>query len=155
MICGWCGSECDGVFHQQLSFQHIHPSLVHEGQSRVYHSRCVVASSTSSSVLAYLAQSSVWHSARVHKATLLQSPMSLTNGHLAPPLTCGCVNEASSVAITIIPHELCHTLLQHSSRVDAGVVDWIIVHYENKKSKRKKNGFTETRTQDPVCVRHM
>ena len=24
-----------------------------------------------------------------------------------------------------------------------------------KKEKAKKNGFTETRTQDPVCVRHM
>ena len=32
----------------------------------------------------------------------------------------------------------------------------VVLFMENsQKEKRKKNGFTETRTQDPVCVRHM
>ena len=44
------------VFHQQLSMQPMHPSLVLEGQSRVYHSRCVLVSSISLSVLACLAK---------------------------------------------------------------------------------------------------
>ena len=45
--------------------------------------------SSSTRFLSAQAQSSVEYSARVHKATLLESAMSLTNGQLRPPRSCG------------------------------------------------------------------
>ena len=118
--------------------------------------------SSNTRFLSAQAQSSVSHSAHAHKATLLESAMSLTNGQLTPPFKCGHVNVApSTMGHRLLPSPPFHmkpvTLLPntHSACVGVGSVDWRIVHYENKKSKRKKNGFTETRTQDPVCVRHM
>ena len=52
--------------------------------------------SSNTHVINTQAQSSVSHSAHVHKTTLLQSAMSLTNGKLTQPLTCGRANVVSS-----------------------------------------------------------
>ena len=52
---GWCGSECDGV-GVSCQRQLIYLSLVLEGQPRVYHSRCVLASLISLMVLTCLAK---------------------------------------------------------------------------------------------------
>ena len=45
--------------------------------------------SSNTRFLSAQAQSSVEESAQVHKATLLESAMSLTNGQLRPPWMCG------------------------------------------------------------------
>ena len=45
-----------GCFINSCQCLPMHPSLVLEGQSRVYHSQCVVASSISLSVMACLAK---------------------------------------------------------------------------------------------------
>ena len=59
--------------------------------------------SSSTRFLSAQAQSSVEYSACVHKATLLQSPMSLTNGLSVPPFTCGHAN--------VVPSTMGHRLL--------------------------------------------
>ena len=60
--------------------QHIHPSLVLEGQSRVSHSRCVVASSISLMVLACLAKCG--HCVRRSESGMALGMMSLQSAHL-------------------------------------------------------------------------
>ena len=52
--------------------------------------------SSSTRFLSAQAQSSVEYSACIHKATLLQSAMSLTNGQLRPPQSCGHASVAQS-----------------------------------------------------------
>ena len=52
--------------------------------------------SSSTRFLSAQAQSSVEYSARIHKATLLESAMSLTNGQLRPPQSCGRASVARS-----------------------------------------------------------
>ena len=60
--------------------QPIHPSLVLEGQSRVYHSQCILASSISLSVLACLAK--CWHCVRRSESGMALGMMSLQSSHL-------------------------------------------------------------------------
>ena len=76
------------------------------------------------------AQSSVSHSARIHKATLLESAMSLTNGQLTPPQLCGRASVArSTMGRRLLPsgsfHKNSVMLLfnRHSARVDAGAAE--------------------------------
>ena len=52
--------------------------------------------SSITSFISAQAQSSVEYSARVHKTTLLESAMSLTNGQLRPPRSCGRASVARS-----------------------------------------------------------
>ena len=63
--------------------------------------------SPSTRFLSAQAQSSVEYSARVHKATLLESAMSLTNGQLRLPFTCGHAN--------MVPSAMWHRLLPSAS----------------------------------------
>ena len=63
------------------------------GTSLIQHSRLECAQ----------AQSSVEYSARVHKATLLESAMSLTNVQLRPPRLCGRANVARSTMGRLLP----------------------------------------------------
>ena len=86
--------------------------------------------SSSTRFLSAQAQSSVEHNVHVHKATLLESAMSLTNGQLRPPQLCG----HASVAQSTMGH---HLLLlgsfhknsvmflsnRHSARVGAGAAE--------------------------------
>ena len=71
-------------FINSCQCQPIHPSLVIEGQSRVYHSRCVLASWISSSVLACLAKCG--HCVRRSESGMALGMMSLQSSHLT--LTC-------------------------------------------------------------------
>ncbi len=60
---GWCGGECDGVFHQQLSIS-AHPPIprVVEEQSSVYQSLCFVG--TSASLLVFRCSANSGHCTR-------------------------------------------------------------------------------------------
>ena len=58
--------------------------------------------SSSTRFLSAQAQFSVEYSARIHKATLLESAMSLTNGQLTPPRLCG----RASVALSTMGRRL-------------------------------------------------
>ena len=86
--------------------------------------------SSSTHFLSAQAQSSVEYSARVHKATLLESAMSLTNGQLTPPQLCGHANVAwSTMGLRLLPsgsfHKNCVMFLSntHSARDGAGAAD--------------------------------
>ena len=67
-------------FINSCQCQPMHSSLVFEGQSCVYHSRCVVASSTSLSALACLAKCG--HCVRRSESGMALGMMPLQNSHL-------------------------------------------------------------------------
>ena len=69
-----------GCFINSCQCQPMHPSLVLEGQSRVYHSRCVLASSISLSVLACFAKCG--HCVRRSESGMALVMMSLQSSHL-------------------------------------------------------------------------
>ena len=81
LIGGWCGSECDGVFHQQLSIP-AHPLVPRPlvAVTCVYHSRCVLASLISLMVLACLAKCG--HCVRRSESGMALEMMSLQSSHL-------------------------------------------------------------------------
>ena len=86
--------------------------------------------SSSTRFLSAQAQSSVEHSARIHKATLLESAMSLTNGQLRPPRSCGRASVArSTMGRRLLPsgsfHKNCVMFLsnRHSARDGAGAAE--------------------------------
>ena len=75
-------------------------------------------------------QSSVTHHACVHKATLLQSAMSLTNGQLRPPRLCGRASVArSTIGRRLLPSGSFHKNSvmflsnRHSARDGAGAAE--------------------------------
>ena len=80
LIGGWCGSECHGVFHQQLSMSAHAPVPCSWGQSCVYHSRRILASSISLMVLACLAKCG--HCVRRSESGMALGMMSLQSSHL-------------------------------------------------------------------------
>ena len=81
LIGGWCGSECHGVFHQQLSIP-AHPLVPRPlvAVTCVYHSRCVLASLISLMVLACLAKCG--HCVRRSESGIALGMMSLQTSHL-------------------------------------------------------------------------
>ena len=86
--------------------------------------------SSNTCFLSAQAQSSVEWSARVHKATLLESAMSLTNVQLRPPSMCGRASVArSTMGRRLLPsgpsHKNCVMFFsnRHSARVGAGAAE--------------------------------
>ena len=86
--------------------------------------------SSNTRFLSAQAQSSVEWSAQVHKATLLEPAMSLTNGQLRPPWMCGRASVArSTMGHRLLPsgpsHKNCVTFFssRHSACVGAGAAE--------------------------------
>ena len=85
---GWCGSECHGViFNNSRCQPHAPVPHVCEGQSRVYQSLCVDASSASHLVLGCSAHSGVLCKRRWERGMAL-GMVSLHNNHLTHAWWC-------------------------------------------------------------------
>ena len=82
LIGGWCGSESDGMFHQQLSMSAHAPIPRPWGTvTCVYHSRCALASSVSLIVLECLAKCG--HCVRHWESGMALGMMPLQSSHLS------------------------------------------------------------------------
>ena len=94
--------------------------------------------SSSTRFLSAQAQSSVEYSARVHKATLLESAMSLTNGQLRPPRSCG----RASVARSTMGRRLLPSTSFHKKRRQKDYDTWCSQVVSNPSTNQARRGLT-------------